>query len=169
MGKTRLSFFTAYRLLTSKSSLQNKCTLFQLWNGMLILIICLVYRREKKYIYVSAWATDSVPGHSSLNSAVAQIRSRRYCNESELSKYIWKLKDNNTNFILKWSIASFASPYKCGTRKCDLCLSEKVAIVRADPKFLLNKRTELVSKCRHLEISSYCTMWSNELPLKGIL
>ena len=69
--------------------------------------------------------------------------------EGEFKNSIWKLKDNNTNFILKWSNASFASPYKCGTRKCDLCLSEKVAIVRADPKFLLNKRTELVSKCRH--------------------
>ena len=59
------------------------------------------------------------------NNHTNAFRSRRYCNESELSKYIWKLKDNNTNFILKWSIASFATPYKCGTRKCDLCLSEK--------------------------------------------
>ena len=44
------------------------------------------------------------------NNHTKSFRSRRYCNESELSKYIWKLKDNNTNFILKWSIASFASP-----------------------------------------------------------
>ena len=47
VSKTRLNFFAAYRLSTSKSSLGNKCTLFQLWNGMLILIICLVYCREK--------------------------------------------------------------------------------------------------------------------------
>ena len=50
VSKTRLNFCAAYRLLTSKSSLGNKCTLFQLWNGMLILIICLVYRREKIFI-----------------------------------------------------------------------------------------------------------------------
>ena len=53
VSKTRLNFFAAYRLSTSKSSLGNKCTLFQLWNGMLILIICLVYRRKKK-LFVSA-------------------------------------------------------------------------------------------------------------------
>ena len=46
VSKTRLIFFAAYRLSTSKSCLGNKCTLFQLWSGMLILIICLVYRRE---------------------------------------------------------------------------------------------------------------------------
>ena len=28
-------------------------------------------------------------------------------------------------FYLKWSIAAYASPYKCGTRRCDLCLTEK--------------------------------------------
>ena len=112
---------------------------------------CIVYKAEVganngKRVYYGASEGEF---KTRYNNHTKSFRSRRYCNESELSKYIWKLKDNNTNFILKWSIASFASPYKCGTRKCDLCLSEKVAIVRADPKFLLNKRTELVSKCRH--------------------
>ena len=112
---------------------------------------CIVYKAEVganngKRVYYGASEGEF---KTRYNNHTKSFRSRRYCNESELSKYVWKLKDNNTNFILKWSIASFASPYKCGTRKCDLCLSEKVVIVRADPKFLLNKRTELVSKCRH--------------------
>ena len=33
--------------------------------------------------------------------------------------------------------------------KCDLCLTEKMIIARSDPKKLLNKRTELICKCRH--------------------
>ena len=37
----------------------------------------------------------------------------------------------------------------CGTRSCDLCLPEKMIVALADPKVLLNKRTELISKCRH--------------------
>ena len=32
---------------------------------------------------------------------------------------------------------------------CNLCLAEKLEIIKADKKRLLNKRTELVSKCRH--------------------
>ena len=32
---------------------------------------------------------------------------------------------------------------------CNLCLAEKLEIIKADKKRSLNKRTELVSKCRH--------------------
>ena len=39
--------------------------------------------------------------------------------------------------------------YVCGSRKCDLCICEKLLIARGDPYVLLNKRDELVSKCRH--------------------
>ena len=35
-------------------------------------------------------------------------------------------------------------------RKCDLCLSEKLLIARANPAGLLNNRDELVPKCRHM-------------------
>ena len=39
--------------------------------------------------------------------------------------------------------------YVCRSRKCDLCVCEKFLMSRADPNVLLNKRDELVSKCRH--------------------
>ena len=84
------------------------------------------------------------------NNHTKSFRNLKYRNESELSKYLWDLKDNNTDFTLRWSIESFASPYKCGSMRCDLCLSEKLAIIRADTRHLLNKRTELISKCRHI-------------------
>ena len=83
------------------------------------------------------------------NYHTKSFRNRGYEHETELSKYIWELKDNNTEFYLKWSIAAYASPYRCGTRRCDLCLTEKYIIARAGQKNLLNKRTELISKCRH--------------------
>ena len=50
---------------------------------------------------------------------------------------------------LKTSVAAYASPYRCGTRRWDLCLTEKYIIARAEQKNLLNKRTELISKCCH--------------------
>ena len=43
-----------------------------------------------------------------------------------------------------------AHPYTCGTRKCDLCLCEKLVITRANSTSLLNKRDELVSMCCHM-------------------
>ena len=83
------------------------------------------------------------------NNHTKSFRNRQYVNETELSNYIWQLNDNRIDFHLKWEIAAFTSPYKCGTRRSDLCLTEKLFIVRADPLTLLNKSTELISKCRH--------------------
>ena len=69
---------------------------------------------------------------------------------TKLSKYIWELKNNSINYDLKWSIASKAHPYTGGTRKRDLCLTEKLTIIKADPESLLNTRDESISKCRHM-------------------
>ena len=69
---------------------------------------------------------------------------------TELSKYIWELKDNNIQDNLKWHIASKAHLYACRSKKCDLCLTGKLTIIKADPETLLNTHDELVSKCRHM-------------------
>ena len=41
----------------------------------------------------------------------------------------------------------YASLCKCGTRRCDLCLTEKYVIARADQEHLVNNRTDMISKC----------------------
>ena len=83
------------------------------------------------------------------NNHTKSFRHKKHKNDTELSKLIWKLKENGTPYALAWSVAARASPYRCGSRRCDLCLTEKMIIVWAEPKGLLNKRTELISKCRH--------------------
>ena len=83
------------------------------------------------------------------NNHTNSFRNGYYEHATELSKYLWKLKDLEKAFILKWSIAAYASPYRCGTRRCDLCITEKYIIARADQKRPLNKRTEFISKCHH--------------------
>ena len=65
---------------------------------------------------------------SRYNNHTKSFRLRRYEHDTELSKHIWSLKDGNIEFNLKWRIKTKATPYKCGSRKCDLCLAEKVAI-----------------------------------------
>ena len=75
-----------------------------------------------------------------------------YKNATDLSSYIWELCPNGisgTDVKVSWCIEQKSSKYQCGTRRCDLCLSEKVAIAMADKTSLLNKRTEVVTKCRH--------------------
>ena len=84
------------------------------------------------------------------NNHTATFRNRSKEKSTELSKYIWELKNCNLNYGLKWSIACKVHPYTGGTRKCDLCLTEKLTIMKADLKSLLNMRDEFVSKCRHM-------------------
>ena len=69
--------------------------------------------------------------------------------DTTLSRYIWQLKDRETGYNIKWSLYRQSFPYKCGSRKCDLCLSEKLAILKSDPDLSLNKRFEIMNKCRH--------------------
>ena len=69
--------------------------------------------------------------------------------ETALSTHIWDLKSENREYEVKWSILKHAKAYTSGEKRCNLYLEEKAAIMRADPKKLFNKRTEIFSKCRH--------------------
>ena len=77
------------------------------------------------------------------------FKSKKYENSTALSKYIWKMKENKTEFKLKWSKLASASSYQPSTRKCNLCNVEKTMILYSTDTNLLNKRSELMNKCRH--------------------
>ena len=73
------------------------------------------------------------------NNRNQSFKDNRKINSTELSKAFWKLKQSGQLPEIRWKIVQHATPYQCGSKTCNLCLSEK----------LLNKRMELVSKCRH--------------------
>ena len=54
------------------------------------------------------------------------FRHKKYSQDTELSKYIWKLKENSKNFGIKWSIVKTVPSYKPGAKRCNLCLEEKL-------------------------------------------
>ena len=66
-----------------------------------------------------------------------------------LSNYIWKLKKEKKDFELRWSIKCRAPIYQSGSKRCLLCLKEKVCIALHDPKKLLNAKSEILHKCIH--------------------
>lgn len=77
------------------------------------------------------------------------FRAESCRNSTELSKYVWDIRDKGMDYEISWDIAQRAYPYKCGTRRCDICLSEKMVIAMANPATMLNKRSEIISTCRH--------------------
>ena len=63
---------------------------------------------------------------SNLDTLIIHNLSETYfINVIELSKYLWTLEANRTEYHLKWSTKLYASWYKCGTRRFDLFLTEK--------------------------------------------
>ena len=74
---------------------------------------------------------------------------KKYAANTTLSSHIWDLKKNKKQFTIKWSIVKRTKAYKSGQKQCSLCLAEKMCILNADKKSLLNKRSELLAKCRH--------------------
>ena len=78
------------------------------------------------------------------------FRNRKYINDSKLSQYIWKLHDENVAYEVEWSTLRRTTGYNTVSKSCNLCLTEKLLISQhRDKEKLLNKRSELVSKCRH--------------------
>ena len=78
------------------------------------------------------------------------FNNRKYASSTELLKYIWRLKDNDEEYNIKWTVITKATPYNNISKRCDLCLAERLHIIKANYNTLLNKRSELISKCRHM-------------------
>jgi len=70
-------------------------------------------------------------------------------NSTELSKHVWDVKNSGKEIdSMNWSIVDRALPYLNGSKKCNLCLTEKYHVITSTSP-LINKRSELISKCRH--------------------
>ena len=73
-----------------------------------------------------------------------------YKHDTSLSTFIWSEKQKAKTPTITWKIIKQAAPYNNISKKCRLCLEEKLAIISyTNSNQLLNKRNELVSKCRH--------------------
>ena len=68
-----------------------------------------------------------------------------------LSSYVWETKRAIDQIpSLNWSIITVLPGHSNITKRCQLCLYEKYAISKyPDPENLLNKRSEIISKCPH--------------------
>ena len=85
------------------------------------------------------------------------FRNSKYRLSTELSKLIWQLKEDKTQYNIDWKIITKSKSYSAGARCCNLCLEEKLQILKNQSA--INKRTELISKCRHSRkfLISNCT------------
>ena len=77
------------------------------------------------------------------------FRNQHYEKSTERSKYIWRLNKKGIEYAIQWEVLSHA---KGLTKKrfCSSRLTEKFWLIKyLDDVNLLNKKLELISKCRH--------------------
>ena len=98
-------------------------------------------QNQKQYIGMTE---NDFKGRFNMNKQ--SFNMPKHENSTSLSKYIWELKGTNINYDIKWSILKRAKAYVAGLRDCNLCQAEKLCIVNADKKKVLNKRSALISK-----------------------
>ena len=84
------------------------------------------------------------------NTTTKSFRNRTRENYTEHLKYIWSLKYQNKDFDIKKIFFKKSSGYSIVPKSCNLCLLEKLVICNFKEKDrLLNKRLDLVPKCRY--------------------
>ena len=100
----------------------------------------------KKKFYLGVTET---PFKERFGNHTRDFKHPKYRNSTELSKYVWELKDAHISPVIEWSIVTKVLS-KAQLNVCKLCLSEKFYIMKSlsDPN-LLNKKSELVNTCGH--------------------
>ena len=99
---------------------------------------------EKKYIGLCETSFKK-----RYNGHKTSFRLEKYKNNTALSTEYWKIKEKNGNPVVSWKIIANAKSYKPESKKCSLCQTEKYEIANYPGKNLLNKRSEIIAKCRH--------------------
>ena len=80
---------------------------------------------------------------------IKYFREEKHQSDTELSNELWSIKNNNYTPNIVWEILRKHRTYNPNTKRCSLCLNEKLEIARYKGRNLLNKRSEIINKCRH--------------------
>ena len=79
---------------------------------------------QKKYYY----GFTEGPFKTRYANYMFSFRHREHATQSDLSKFIWTLKDKNKEYTIKLCIEVKTPPCRNGSSRCNLCLTEKLNI-----------------------------------------
>ena len=122
-------------LTNSKMSCQTESVIYE----------ATVKSEKETRTYIGLTANDFKKRYYQHRNDFTTVKNKE---KTELSKYIWKLKDNKTEYDVSWKIIKKVSKLQNGNKICRLCITEAIEILK-NKKGQLNKRTELMNKCRH--------------------
>ena len=94
-------------------------------------------------------AIERYGGHKSSFKTSSKRKS------TTLSEYIWKKKDSNIKWEIKWKILHEIRSSGNTNTGCRTCNLERLEISRADKRKSLNKRNELITSCPHNKLGYF--------------
>ena len=96
----------------------------------------------------------------------------KYKTDTELSSELWQMKKSEQTPVITWKIVRTCSPYNSNSKRCYLCLNEKMEMATSQGNNLLHKKAELIFKRRHqnkYKFSKYDTKDRRQLYCKKLL
>ena len=102
---------------------------------------------RRAMVYVGSTATTFKERSENHKTTLKHENKARH---TRLSKHAWELKRSSIEHKIEWRILHRAKEYSSLTKRCNLCLAEKLAIMTADKRTRLNVRSEISSQCRHV-------------------
>ena len=72
-----------------------------------------------------------------------------YKHDTKPSTEYWNLKTKQLNPRISGKIKGIYKSHNPTSKRCNLCLTEKLEILDGPDKNLLNKRSEIISQCHH--------------------
>ena len=79
----------------------------------------------------------------------SDFQNEKHKHSTTLSTEYWNVKEQNGRPKVTWRIVRNARPFSVKSGNCNLCVNEKYKIANYNGNDLLNKRTEVIAKCRH--------------------
>ncbi len=118
------------------------------------------YEKDVQY---SAEVTSNLPGYGTkiykgicsttwkerFGKHKKSFNNEEYERDTALSAEIWRIKRAGGDYQIKWSKEANQRSYTPEGSRCSLCLHEKLVIALFEGKNLINKRNEIISRCRH--------------------
>ena len=124
--------FLSVNLFLWGHELANSFLLFSVHKSFLQIIKKFSLRHRLHFLLTLSYGLQVASTfHCTRNGFLASFRVHMYFdssvrrNETELSKYIWTLKDARKPFRVQWKVLATCKPYDNVSKKCNLCLKEK--------------------------------------------
>ena len=103
-------------------------------------------KNYKPKLYKESWDTSFKKRYSNHKKS---FNIPLYKHDTKLSTEYWNLKMKQLNPQISSKIKGIYKSYSPTSKRCNLCLTEKLQILDDPDKHLLNKRSQTIPQCRH--------------------